>query len=94
MSYSFAVRCQSKSSAKDAIIQKMDEVAATQACHERDKKQALAAAFMFIDLLPDDDTRDIQVGMSGYLTGTWEGTDVVAVTGASISVNAGLLTRG
>lgn len=94
MSYSFAVRCESKTSAKDAVIQKMDEVAAAQACHERDKKQALAAAFAFIDLLPDDPTRDVQVGMSGYLTGTWAGTNVVEVSGASVSVNAGLLTRG
>lgn len=94
MSYSFAVRCESKASAKDAIARKMTEVAALQVCHERDKAQALDAAFAFIDLLPDDPTRDVQVGMSGYLAGTWAGTDVVEVSGASVSVNAGLLTRG
>lgn len=94
MSYSFAVRVESKAAAKDAVAKKMEEVATLQACHQRDKLQALTVAYAFIDLLPDDPTRDVQVSMSGYLTGRWEGPDVIEISGASVSVNAGLLTRG
>lgn len=76
MSYSFNVRAATKALAKLAVAAKFAEVATAQACHERDKKQALAAADAFIDLVSDDDTKDISVAMNGYLTGQWTGSDV------------------
>ncbi|MES2685500.1 MAG: hypothetical protein V4706_01695 [Pseudomonadota bacterium] len=93
MSYSFTVRASDKQAAKTAIAAKLEEVVATQACHHRDKAQAQAAADAFVDLLSDDDGKDIVVNINGYLTGHWEGSDVTRIEGASIGVSAGLSKR-
>lgn len=93
MSYSFVVSGATKNAVKDAVAAKMEAIAAVQACHLRDIKQACQAATMFIDLLEDDPSRDISVNMSGSLSGTWQGTDVTRITAAAVSVQAGLYPR-
>lgn len=93
MSYSFSLRAATKALVLAAVAAKMDEVAAQQACHQRDKAQALAADESFVALLPDDNTRDVQVAMNGHLAGTWEGSDVVSISGAAVSVSVALLPR-
>ena len=93
MSYSFALRAATKAAALAAVIAKMDEVAAQQACHQRDKAQAVAAAESFLNLLPDDDARDVTVNMSGYLSGQWQGSDVVEISAANVMVAVGLAKR-
>lgn len=67
MSYSFNVQASTKSAAKDAVAVKFDEVIATQPIHARDKTAALANANAVIDLLMDDDTREISVSVNGYV---------------------------
>lgn len=67
MSYSFTVRAPSKAAAKDAVSAKFDEVIAIQPIHARDKAAALANAGTVIDLLADDDTRDVSVSVAGYV---------------------------
>ena len=93
MSYSFRVLGATKAAAKAAVAVEFEKVAANQACHERDKAQALEAAGAFIDLLVDDDTKDVVVNMSGSLSGTWSGSDVTTVTGAAVSISAGFMAR-
>jgi hypothetical protein len=67
MSYSFNVHAPTKAAAKDAVSAKFDEVVATQPIHARDRNAVLANANAVIDLLMEDDTRDIAVSVSGYV---------------------------
>ena len=93
MSYSFGVRAANKAAAKQAVREKFDQVALQQTCHERDKAQAIAAADAFIDLVVDDDSKDVVVSMSGSLMGQWSDSDVVRIENAAVSVSAGLAKR-
>lgn len=93
MSYSFQIRAATKAAAKLAVAAKFEEVATQQKCHERDKAQALAAADAFVDLVSDDETKDVVVTMNGYLSGRWEGSDVVFIGDANVNVTAGLSPR-
>lgn len=93
MSYSFTVRAASKALAKQAVAAKLAEVAHQQACHERDKAQAQAAADAFVDLLSDQPGKDVVVNMSGYLSGVWQGSDVESISSANLQVSASLAGR-
>lgn len=93
MSYSFTVRAATKTQAKGKVAAEFEKVASAQVCHERDKQQALAAANAFIDLLVEDESLDVVVSMHGSLTGHWTGSDATHITGASVSVNAGLASK-
>jgi hypothetical protein len=90
MSYSLTIRAASKEAAKQAVAERFDaEVAARQLIHKRDRDQAVAAAGAFIDLLEDDETKDVSVSMHGSLS--W--ADGERITGASVSVGASLTVR-
>jgi hypothetical protein len=91
MSYSFQIRAATKAEAKAKVAAELDKVAAAQVCHERDKAQATFRAF--IDLVADDDSQDLAVTCSGSLSGTWQGSDVVRISGANIMTSAGLVPR-
>lgn len=94
MSYSFNIRAATKAQALTDVALKFDEVVAMQACHARDKGAALAAASAMVGLLDDDDeSRDVVVGMSGYLSGQWVGHDVASISCAAVSVNASLMSK-
>lgn len=93
MSYSFQIRAANKAAAKAAVAAKFDQTAGTQACHARDKVQALAAADAFIDLLTDDESKDVSVTMSGSLSGQWQGSDVTSISSANLSVTAYQVNR-
>ena len=93
MSYSFNIRAATKAQALTDVALKFDEVVAMQACHARDKGAALAAASAMVGLLDDDESRDVVVGMSGYLSGQWVGHDVASISCAAVSVNASLMPK-
>lgn len=93
MSYSLNFKAANKAEAKAKVATELDKAAQAQSCHERDKAQAQAAADAFIDLLVEDESKDVVVSMSGSLTGSWTGSDVTRITGASVSVNAGLADK-
>lgn len=93
MSYSFTVKAATKQLAKVEVALQFEKAVAAQACHERDRLQALAAANAYVDLLAEDDSRDVVVAMSGGLTGQWQGSDVTRIEGASLSVSAYLTVR-
>jgi predicted RNase H-like HicB family nuclease len=93
MSYSFGVKAANKVEAYNACVVKMDEVVTQQACHAKDRDQALANVRAALDLLPEVADKDVAVSMNGYLSGTWSGNDVTEVTGVNISASAGLVAR-
>lgn len=92
MSYSFTVKGPTKDAVKALVAAEFEKVVAYQACHQRDKDQALAAAGAFIDLVSDDfEGRQLQAHMNGSLTGNWQGSDVTKIAGAAFSISVGLL---
>lgn len=93
MSYSFSVRAASKLLAKQLVAAEIDKVVASQPVHSTDKSQALAAADIFIDLLPDDESQDVTVFMSGYLSGRWDKADLVSLSNVSVTVTASLVAK-
>jgi len=93
MSYSFGVKAANKADAKAKIVIEFDKVVAQQGVHTKDRDQAQAAANAFVDLLDDDDTKDINVSMSGSLSGSWSGSNLTSFTGANVSVSAYLVDK-
>lgn len=92
MSYSFSVKAATKAEAKVAVAAEMDKVVQSQPTHAQDRDQAVTAASAFIDLVGDDDTKDVSVSVSGWLS--WLTVDgVVTTQGASVSVSANLVNR-
>jgi hypothetical protein len=90
MSYSFSLRAADKSAAKAAVEAKFDEVIASQPVHVRDKAAVLANAGAVIDLLVDDDTKDVTVSCNGYVS--WN-SDQAALTGVAVTCSAGYANR-
>lgn len=72
MSYGFQVRAASKAEAKQAVAAKFAEIVAQQPVHARDQAAVLANADAVIDLLQDDDSKDVSVSCNGYLSYTGE----------------------
>lgn len=93
MSYSFSVRAASKLQAKQLVAAEFDKVVASQPVHGTDKSQALAAAETFIDILPDDESQDVNVFVSGYLSGSWDKADLVSLSNVSVTVTASLVAK-
>lgn len=93
MSYSFNVRAATKAEVLEQLKTKFDEVVQIQTVHALDRAQAEAAAQAFIGLLPDDENQDVSVSISGYLSGSWAGSSLTTVTGASVNVSAHLMSR-
>lgn len=93
MSYSFGIRATTKGEVLDLVKVKMDEVVTQQPVHAHDRAQAEAAVQAFVALLPDDETMDVNVSVSGYVSGAWVGGELEKVTGASVSVSAHLVSR-
>lgn len=94
MSYGFKVRASTKVEAKSKVAAEFDKVVAGQACHARDRAQAEAAAAAFIDLLDDDESKDVSVGVNGWVGGTWSaGNELKTLNGAHVDVTAELVTK-
>lgn len=93
MSYSFQVRAATKAQAIAAVAAKLAETEAAQPAHSIDRAHAEAAATAFINLLPDDEEQDVAVTVSGWVSGQWQGNEITSLTGANITVTAGLAAR-
>jgi hypothetical protein len=90
MSYSFNVRGTSKADVKAKVEAELDKVVTSQSVHACDRDQAEAAAAAFIDIVADDDSKDIQVSVNGSVG--WD-RDPTHVTAASVAVSASLIAR-
>ena len=95
MSYSFQVKAATKAEAKAAVAAKFDaDVITVFPVHARDREAVLANASAVIDLAADDDTKDIQVSVAGYVGwNSAEPQDVVPLTTVSITASAYLVNR-
>lgn len=96
MSYSFSIRAATKADAKASVASKMAEVVQNQPTHAHDQPRVCACAAAFIDLLADDESKDIVVSVYGSLG--WRGsygTDPAncSFTSANISVTANLVDK-
>jgi hypothetical protein len=87
MSYSFSIKAATKDAAKNAVVAKFQEmVLPTQPIHHRDAAAIYANANAVIDLLADDDTKDVAVSCNGYVSWVVHG-DVTEVPLNSVSVS-------
>lgn len=92
MSYSFIVRAADKADALRQVEAELAIVVASQPTHAHDQSQALAAAAAFIGVLPDDDTKNVQVNVHGSLG--WVGTaEAPTIINASVGISAALTSR-
>jgi hypothetical protein len=96
MSYSFNIKAATKAVAKEAVAAKFDEQVAQQPIHARDRAAVLANANTVIDLLADDDTKDVSVSCNGYLS--WNGIgdftpETASIGTASVSCSASHANR-
>lgn len=94
MSYSFNVKAADKAAAKEAVAAKFDsDVIANQAVHARDRAAVLANANTVIDLLADDDTKDVSVSCSGSVSWGSAAGDEPLFSSVSIACNASHAVR-
>lgn len=89
MSYSFSFRAATKAEAKSKVAEELAKVVQAQPIHAVDQAQAQAAADAFIDILPEDASKDVQVSVNGSVG--WCGTEAEpSITYAGLGVTAGL----
>ncbi|MES2346271.1 MAG: hypothetical protein V4641_01750 [Pseudomonadota bacterium] len=93
MSYSFNIKAASKHAAKAAVDVEFANVVARQPVHERDRRAVRVNAAAVIDLLADDDTKDISVSCSGHVSWSLGSTDEAQFNTASICCSAGHVAR-
>lgn len=92
MSFSFNARGATKAAALTAVVAELEKVVEFQPVHKHDAHAVMAAAEAHVGLLPDDESRDVIVSVSGWVQ--WEGTDAdPRFVGASVTVSATLVTR-
>lgn len=92
MSYCFQIRAANKAEAKDKVNAELQKVVELQPIHAVDLAQAQAAAHAFIDLLPDDDNRDVSVRVNGSVS--WSGPESQPfVVGTGVGVSAAFVLR-
>jgi hypothetical protein len=88
MSYSFQVTGATKAEALDKIADQLAAVVLAQPPHAADQLQAQGAAESFINLLADDDEKDISVSMHGSL---W--TSDAGILSANVNITATIEKR-
>lgn len=96
MSYSFSVKASNKKAAKEAVKQYFDEkVVPGQPVHARDRAAVFANADAAIDMLADDETKDVAVSVNGWVTWTdpYAKQDAAQFSGVSICASAGHANR-
>ncbi len=72
MSYSFTFQAADKAQAKEKAAAEFDKVVSSQPLHARDRDPVLAAVSAFVDLIADDESKDIYVSVSGSVG--WQST--------------------
>ena len=73
MSYSFNVKAESKALAVAAVCATMRDIAVQQPAHNKDKLHVIATVKTFVDMLQDDEARDVQVSVNGSISTTEDG---------------------
>ena len=90
MSYSFSVTASTKHEVKAKAKTEFDSIVANQPSHEKDRVYALASILSALEILADDDTKDIRVDCHGSLS--WV-NDAENITGVTLGVGAYHVTK-
>lgn len=93
MSYSFQVKASTKAIAKDAVAAKFDEIVAQQPIHARDRAVVIANASCVIDLLADNDGKDVVVSCNGYVSWPSGTVEDAQLSHVSVAASAGYADR-
>jgi hypothetical protein len=95
MSYSFSVKGATKAEVKAAVRKYFDEqVVPHQPAHARDRAAAFANADTVIDLLADDESKDIAVSCNGWVSyGAYEDPAGSPLYGVSVAASANHVLR-
>jgi hypothetical protein len=88
MSYSFSVRGATKGEVITKVADELAKVVTAQPVHASDQAQAQAATEAFVDLLGDDDAKDVAVSVNGSVQSSNGG-----LLQSSFNVNASLVNR-
>jgi hypothetical protein len=88
-----AAKGSTKAEAIAAVIEKMDQVVSQQPIHAADREPAIETAKAFVNLIPEDDAKDVSVSVSGSLGWTGVYPDSHVVSNAQVSVYASLVKR-
>jgi hypothetical protein len=80
MTYSFNIKADNKANAVDQVRARMRDLAAKQPVHNKDQLHVVATVKTFIDMLQDDDERDVQVSVNGSIFVTESGVQQIAVS--------------
>jgi hypothetical protein len=92
MSYSFMVRAATASAALVLVSDKLAELVENQPVHQNDAAKHETVAALIVSLLHEDETMDVSVSVSGWLS--W-GNDLTQTkfTGANVAVTANHVKR-
>ena len=93
MSYSFSVRAATKAEAKSKVAAQLAAVLVSQPTHAVDMPAAQAAADAFIDLVKEDDAKDLMVSVNGSVGWVHPLSEPPVYTQAAIGVNAYLVEK-
>lgn len=93
MSYSFSILEATKFGAIDAAKMKFREIVEQQPAHEIDAGRALDAVNALVALLPDDDTTDVSLSVSGSVGGNWVGNHVKPLRSVNLTISAALVNH-
>lgn len=93
MSFSFTVKAATKALVKEKVASELDSVVRDQPSHSQDRPLIQSACEAYVDLLSDDDEKDIELRCNGSLSGTWVANEVTNLSGANLSVSAYFQTR-
>lgn len=91
MSFSFTTRGVDKAETKAAVAAELDKVVEAQPIHENDRGAVQAAADGLIDVLRNDDNKDIAVTVSGSVS-NWQAEDG-GIVQASVNVSVSFADR-
>jgi hypothetical protein len=93
MSYSFQVKAPTKADAKNSVIAKFDEVVAQQPIHARDRAAVICNAISVINLLADNDSKDVLVSCNGYVSWPSGAVEEAQLNSTAVSASAGYVDR-
>ena len=78
MSYSFTVRGALKSAAMELVAVELGKVVSQQSVHNKDHDAAIDTAKLFSDMLEVDESKDVQVTVSGSISEATTGVRYVS----------------
>lgn len=94
MSFSFNFKAADKVAAKAQAETEFDKVVAHQPAHASDKAAALANVGSAIDLVVDDASKDLSVGMNGWVSYAGQpGDPDFQVMGVAVQCSVALIDR-